>query len=63
MNKRQVASALKARPTVEVLRHFFEDWDFRQEKATGVPRWMLGPMSTVPIFLPLSKKPERKESL
>ena len=47
------------------LKDFFADWDFRQEKVTGVPRHFLGQGHPIPVFGPLPKaaKDGKKEGL
>lgn len=42
---------------------FWRDWDWRQEKLTGVPRWALGPGHPIPVFGLLPKPKKREESL
>jgi hypothetical protein len=44
-----------------MLRAFFEDWDFRQEKMTGVPRHFLGMGHPIPVYGPLPKAGAKKE--
>ena len=38
------------------LKGFWEDWDYRQEKVTGVPRHFLGDGHPIPVFGPLPKE-------
>lgn len=42
---------------------FWRDWDWRQEKLTGVPRWALGSGHPIPVFGLLPKPKKREESL
>jgi hypothetical protein len=41
------------------LKGFFDDWDYRQEKLTGVPRHFLGRGYPIPVYGPLPKKGEK----
>jgi hypothetical protein len=46
-------TSVKAHP---LLKGFFEDWDYRQERVTGVPRHFLGSGHPIPVFGPLPRK-------